>query len=137
MSHLSCCTEWNVLSIMEKSHVEEGHEKRANLQMLGKSDEEDNMDQSPIKIEEKDEYLFSIINMVDNFPYGSTNKFPYSSINWVYRDTLGMKTVGGKEFNFCNKLFVLTCGKPQIYMFQHLDTTHAPAHEVHYDFHVL
>ena len=96
MPHLSCCMEGNVLGIMGKSHVEEGHEKRVDLQMLGKSYEEENMDQEPIEIEEKDELFFSIINMADNFPYGSANKFPYSSINWVDRDTLGMKTVGDK-----------------------------------------
>ena len=31
MSHLSCCMEGNVPSIMEKSHVEEGHEKIEHL----------------------------------------------------------------------------------------------------------
>ena len=58
MSHLSCCLEGNVLGIMGKSHVEEGHEKRGDLHMLGKSYEEYNMDQAPINIEYKDEVLF-------------------------------------------------------------------------------
>ena len=53
-----------------------------------------------------------------------------------------MKNVGGKEFNFCNKLFVvnaivLTCGKPQRFNFQPLDTFHTHAHEVHSKFFVL
>ena len=78
--------------------------------MLGKIYEEDNMDQAPIDIEEKDEAFFSIIKTTDHFPYGSANKIPYSSINCVDRYTLGMETVGGKEFNFCNEFFVLTCG---------------------------
>ena len=53
--------------------------------------------------------------VADHIPYGSENKSLCSSIDWVDRDTLGIKTVGGKEFNFCNKFFVvngivLTCG---------------------------
>ena len=32
-----------------------------------------------------------------HIPYVSANKIPYSSIDWVDRDTLGMKTVGGKS----------------------------------------
>ena len=125
------------MGIMGKYHVDEGHEKISHLQMLGKSYEENNMDQAPIEIEEKDEGLFSIRKMADHFPYGSTNIVPYSSINWVDRDTLGMNTVEGKEFIFCNEFFVLTCGKPQRYMLHPLDTTHTPTHEVHFDLHVL
>ena len=58
------------------------------------------------------------------------------------RDTLGIKDVGGKEFNFCNKFFgvngiVMTCGKPQRLNFQPLDTYHTHAHEVHSKFCVL
>ena len=58
------------------------------------------------------------------------------------RDTLGVKDVGGKEFNFCNKLFgvngiVMTCGKPQRLNLQPLDTYHTHAHEVHSKFFVL
>ena len=69
-------------------------------------------------------------------------KSPCSSIDWVDRDTLGMNTVGGKEFNFCNKFFgvngiVLTCGKPKIFIFQPLDTFHTHANEVHSIFFVL
>ena len=72
--------------------------------------------------------------MADHFPYGSTNKVPYASINWVDRDTLGMKTVGGKEFDFCNKFFgvngiVLKFGKPQRLNLHPLDTFHTHAHE--------
>ena len=43
----------------------------------------------------------------DHIPYGSKNKIPYSSIDWVDRDTLGMKTVGGKMFNFYNDFLLL------------------------------
>ena len=50
--------------------------------------------------------LFSTIKMADHIPYGSTNKIPYSSIDWVDRDTFEVKNVGGKEFNFFNN-FVL------------------------------
>ena len=41
----------------------------------------------------------------DDIPYGSANKSPYSSIDWVDRDMFGMKTLGGKEFYFCNIFF--------------------------------
>ena len=46
--------------------------------------------------------------MADDIPYGSKNKIPYSSIDWVDRDTFGMKTLGGESFYFCNKSFVGT-----------------------------
>ena len=67
---------------------------------------------------------FDIEEVDDNITYGSANKIRYSSIDWVDRDTLGMETVGGKEFNFCNKFFVgngivLTCGKPQDFICSH------------------
>ena len=108
MSHISCYMEGNVLGIMEEPHVEDSHEDGADLHVLVKSYEEENMEQAPIEIEDKDEIFLSIRNMVDYFPYGSENKILYSSIDWVDRDTLGMKTVGGKRFNFCNKFFVVT-----------------------------
>ena len=78
----------------------------------------------------------------DHIPYGSTNKIPYSSIDWVDRDTFGVKNVGDEEFNFCNNFFVwtdivLTCGQPQRFNLQPLDTSHAHAHEVHSKFFVL
>ena len=41
----------------------------------------------------------------DHIPYGSANKSPYSSIDWVDRNIFGMKTLGGKEFYFCNNCF--------------------------------
>ena len=76
--------EGNVLGIMGKSHVEERHEKRVNSHMLGKIYEEDNMDQAPIDIEEKDEVFFYIRNMDDHFPYGSANKFLiHPLIGWI------------------------------------------------------
>ena len=34
----------------------------------------------------------------DHIPYGSTNKSPYSSIDWVDRDIIEIKTLGGKRF---------------------------------------
>ena len=83
---------------------------------------------------------FDIEGVVDHIAYGSTNKKgPYSFVDWVDRDPWGMKTVGGKEFNFCNKFFVgngivLTYGKPQRFNLQPLDTFHTHAHEVHSDF---
>ena len=53
-----------------------------------------------------------------------------------------MKTVGGKEFNLCNKLFVvngivLKCGLPKIFNLNPLDTFHTHAHEVNSKFFVL
>ena len=63
---------------------------------------------------------YDLEEMGDHIPYGSENKSPCSSIDWVNRDTLGMKVVGGKEFNFYNKFFVvngivLKCGQTQIF----------------------
>ena len=53
-----------------------------------------------------------------------------------------MKTLEGKGFYFCNNFFVvtdivLTCGKPQIFNLNPLDTFHTHAHDVHSDFVVL
>ena len=122
--------------------MEENHEERADLQVLVKIYEEENLGQALIENERKDEVLLSLINMADQIPYGSENKSPCSSIDWVERYTLGMKTVGGKEFNLCNKFFVvngivLTCGQPQRFNLQPLDTFHTHAHEVHSKFFVL
>ena len=80
---------------------------------------------------------YSIEDVSNHITYGYENKSPCSYIDWVDRDTLGMNTMGGKEFNFLNEFFVLTSGKPQIYILQPLGTTHQPAHEVHSDLHVL
>ena len=80
--------------------------------------------------------------MANHIPYGSKNKIPYSSIDWVDRDTLGMKTVGAKKLNFCNNFFVvtdivLTCEQQQRFSLQPLDTFHTHAHEVNSIFFVL
>ena len=94
------------------------HEMHLDLQVLIKSYEEENISQALIEVERKDEVFFSTINMVDHIPYGSTNKIPYSSIDWVDRDIFGVKNVEGEEFNFFNKCFVgndivLISGQPQ------------------------
>ena len=70
--------------------------------------------------------------VADHIPYGSANKIPCSSIDWVDRDTLGIKDVGGKEFNFHNKFFgvngiVIAFRQPQILKLQPLDTSHTYA----------
>ena len=70
--------------------------------------EEENLGQEIIDIERKDEVFLSFINMADHIQYGLANKIPCSSIDWIDRGTLGMKTLGGKEFYFCNKSFVVT-----------------------------
>ena len=67
-------------------------------------------------------------DVADHIPYGSTNKIPYSSIDWVDRDTFGMKTLGGKEFYFCNNFFVgtvivLTCEQQKRLILQALYTS--------------
>ena len=72
-------------------------EMHLDSQVLVKIYEEENISQALIKVERKDEVLLYTINMDDNIPYGSANKIPYSSIDWVDRDTLGMKIVGGKS----------------------------------------
>ena len=54
MSPFSCCMEGNILGIMEEPHVEDRHEEGANLQVLVKIYEKDNVDQEPIEIEERD-----------------------------------------------------------------------------------
>ena len=86
--------------------------------------------------------LFSTKKMDDGILYGPENKIHYSSIDWLDRDTFGVKNVGGEEFNFCNTFFVgtdivLTCGQPQRFNLHPLDTFHTHAHEVNYDFFVL
>ena len=112
------------------------------MQVLVKIYEEENLGQALIKIERKDEELFSFRKMYDHIQYGSANKIPCSSIYWVDRGTLGMKTLGGEEFYFCNKFFVvtdivLTCGKPQGFNLKPLDRFHTHSHEFHLDFFVL
>ena len=87
--------------------------------MLVKSYEEENIGQALIEVESKDEVFFSTRKMAYHIKYGSANKIPSSSIYWVGRGTLGMKTLGGKEFYFCNNVFVvtdivLTCEQQQI-----------------------
>ena len=52
---------------------------------------------------------YAIEEVVDHIPYGSTNKISYSSIYWVDRAIIEMKTLGDKGFSYlCNKLFVIT-----------------------------
>ena len=85
---------------------------------------------------------YDLDEVADHIPYGSTNKIPCSSIDWVDRDTLGMKTVGGKRFNFCDKFFVvtdivLTRGHPQRYIFHPSYTSSTHTQDVHSDLHVL
>ena len=58
--------------------------------------EEQNIVQALIEFERKDEVFFSTRKMADHIPYGSTNKIPYSSIYWVDRDVIELKTLGGK-----------------------------------------
>ena len=53
-----------------------------------------------------------------------------------------MKTLGGKEFYFCNKFFVVTdiiftCEQKQRIILKLLDTSHKHAYEVHSRLHVL
>ena len=131
--HLSCSMGVNVLGIMEEPHVEDNHEGGAKLQVLVKIYEEENLGQALIKIARKDEVLLSFINMADHIQYGLENKIPCSSIDWIGRGTLGMKTLGGKQFYFCNKIFVLTdivltCEQQQKLILQLLDTSHTHAH---------
>ena len=52
--------------------------------------------------------LTSALVVVELFPPESINMRVCSSIDWVYRDIFGMKTLGGNEFDFCNKIFVVT-----------------------------
>ena len=99
-----------------------------------------NFGQALIKVERKDEVLFSTRKLDDHIPYGSTNKSVYSSIDWVDRDIFGMKTLGGKFFYFCNNFFVvtdivLTCEQKQRLILQLLYTSHIHVHEVHSNFH--
>ena len=71
VSHLSCCMEGIVLVIMEEPHVEDNHEGGADLQVLVKIYEEENMGQALIEIERKDEMFFSFRKMDDRIQYGS------------------------------------------------------------------
>ena len=142
VSPLLCCMEGNVLVLMEEPHVEDSHKEGADLQVLVKRYKEDNFGQSLIKVERKDEVLFSTRKRDDSIPHGSENKIPYSSIDWVDRDTFGVKNVGGEEFNFCNKFFVvtdivLTCEQQQRFNLQPLDSFHTYTHELNSKFFVL
>ena len=117
--------------------MQDNHEGGAYLQVLVKIYEEENMGQALIEIERKDEVFFSFRNMVDHIQYGSENKIPCSSIDWVDRGTLG-----GKEFYFRNNCFivtdiVLTCEQQQGIILHILGTYHTHAHEVNSDLHVL
>ena len=58
--------------------------------------EEGNMGQALIEIEGKDEVFLSFRNMADHIQYVLAKKIPCSSIDWIDRGTLGMKTLGGK-----------------------------------------
>ena len=81
---------------------------------------------------------YSIDYLVDKILYRSTNKIPYSSINWVDRDTIEINTLGGKGFfYFCSNFFVITdiiftCEKQQIFVLHSLDISCTHAHEVHF-----
>ena len=50
---------------------------------------------------------FNLEDVADYIPFKSENQSAYPCIDWVDRDIIGIKTVGGKEFNFCNKFFVV------------------------------
>ena len=50
MSHLSCCMEGNVLGIVEKFTVEDGHEESSNLQVLVKEDTIEYIDQTLVSL---------------------------------------------------------------------------------------
>ena len=63
MSHLSCCMEGNVLGIMEEPHVDDIHEEGADLQVLAKSYEEENIGQELIDVEMMDKVFFSTRNI--------------------------------------------------------------------------
>ena len=43
MSHLSCCMEGNFLGIMEEPHAKDNHEEEADLQVLVKIYEAENI----------------------------------------------------------------------------------------------
>ena len=86
---------------------------------------------------------YSLEEVDDLTPYGSSNKIPYSSIDWVDRDIIEIKTLGGKGFfYFCNNFVVVTgrvleCGQKKIFIFNPLDTSYTHAHEVHFYLHVF
>ena len=118
------------------------HEIHLDLQVLVKSYEEENISQALIEVERNDEVLFSTIKMANHINYGPENKIPYSSIDWVDRETFKVKKVGDEKFNFCNKFFVVTdialaCGQPRGFNLQQLDTFHTHEHEVHSYFFVF
>ena len=134
--------EGNVLGIMEEPHVDDNHEEGEDLHVFVKRYKEENYGQALIEVERKDEVFFSTIKMADHITYGSANKIPYSSTNWVDRDTFKVKKVGDEEFNFCNNFFLVTdialeYGQPQGFNLQQLDTFHTHEHEVHSYFFVF
>ena len=86
MSHLSCCMEGNVLGIMEQPHVEDNHEEGANLQVLVKNYEEENIGQALIKIGRKDKVLLDMGNMAKDIPSESTRKDDNLFMYWVNKN---------------------------------------------------
>ena len=85
VSPLLCCMEGNVLGLMEEPHVEDNHKEGADLQVLVKRYKEDNFGQSLIKVERKDEVLFSTRKRDDSIPHGSEKKkfLIHPLIGWI------------------------------------------------------
>ena len=88
--HPPSCMETNhvhmvgtTLDVLEEPHVEGKHEEGADLQMLVKIYEEENLGQALIEIERKDQVLLAMGNMPEDIQIESESKDDYLFMDWV------------------------------------------------------
>ena len=68
---------------MEEPHVEDNHEEGADLLVLVKRYEEENIVQALIEIGRKDEVFLDMGNMAEDIPSESTRKDDYLFMDWI------------------------------------------------------
>ena len=71
------------LDVLKEPHVEDNHEEGADLQMLVKRYEEENLGQALIEIERKDEVFLAMGNMPEDILIESSSKDDYLFMDWV------------------------------------------------------
>ena len=88
--HPPSCMERNhvhmvvtTLDVLKEPHVEDNHEEGADLQMLVKRYEEENLGQALIEIERKDVVFLAMVNMSEDIPIESERKDDYLFMDWV------------------------------------------------------
>ena len=71
------------LDVLKEPRVEDNHEEGADLQMLVKRYEEENLVQALIEIERKDELFLAMVNIVEDISIESASKDDYLFMDWV------------------------------------------------------